>query len=187
MRITSRWTPFALAALLPLVACGGADDAETEPTDEPMMEEPAEAPAEAGMMEPITVMMSAKGESGITGEATAMHHADSVAVEVAISGASADGEYPAHVHAGTCDEPGSVLAPLNSLQVTGGSGSSTTELVSSEVPRDQGAVIQVHLPDGTPAACGDMMGHGEMEGHSMDDMEGGEMGSGEAMEGGGGA
>lgn len=177
MRITSRWTPLVLAALLPLAACGPEDtDTEADPLEEPA---PTEMPGETDrdMMEPTSITLDTKNESGVTGQATATHHADSVTVEVNIMGAAEDGEYPAHVHTGTCDEAGSVVAPLNSLQVSGGSGMSTSEIMASDVPEDEDAIIQVHDPSGQPIACGDMTGHGDMGG--MDGMDEG------GMEGGG--
>jgi hypothetical protein len=159
----SKWTSLmAVAAALTLSACAAEEGGEMEEA----VEEAAPAPAaeEGAMMEPVSVAMEPKNESGVTGEATATHHGDSVTVEVSIAGASAEGEFMAHVHSGTCAETGGVLAALTSLQVSGGSGTSATTLAASEVPQDQGAVIQVHDTTGTPVACGDLMGHGDMEG-----------------------
>ena len=83
---------------------------------------------------------------------------------MSISGASQEGSFPAHVHMGDCMSPGEVMAPLTSLEVSGGSGSSTTMLAASQVPEGQAAVIQVHDPSGAPVACGDLRGHGDMGG-----------------------
>lgn len=169
MRTTSRWTLLALTALLPLAACGPdeADD-EIDP-----MDDPAAAPAPQGpdtdMMEPMSVSLDEKNESGVMGEATATHHGDSVTVLLNVSGVTEDGEYAAHVHSGDCMDTGEVMAPLNSVQATGGSGMSTTELLASDVPEDQGAVIQVHDQNGEPIACGDLAGHGDMEMDGMED------------------
>ncbi|MGD2070472.1 MAG: hypothetical protein PVI57_17485 [Gemmatimonadota bacterium] len=162
----AKWsTALTLAALLLVSAC--SPEADTDGAMEgDTMEEPAEemgAGEMSGseMMEPVSVTLDSKNESSVTGEATATHHADSVTVAVTISGASADGSFPAHVHSGDCVATGAVLAPLTSLEVTGGTGTSTTELEASQVPADQGAVIQVHDPTGQPVACGDLMGHGD--------------------------
>lgn len=167
--VHTKWsTALTLTALLLVGAC--SPEADTDAAMEgDTMEEPAEEMGagemgemgESEMMEPVSVTLESKNESSVMGEATATHHADSVTVEVSISGASADGSYPAHVHSGDCVSTGAVLAPLTSLEVSGGTGMSTTELEASQVPADQGAVIQVHDPQGQPVACGDLMGHGD--------------------------
>lgn len=156
------WTTvLALMLAAPLAACGGGD-AEME--DEPMEETPAmeaEAEAEPGAMEPMTIELASKNESGVTGEATATHGDDQVTVEVRIMGAGSDGDYPAHIHSGDCASPGSVLAPLDPIPVAGGAGSSSTGLAADQVSADQPSVIQVHDPSGAPVACGDLSGHGD--------------------------
>lgn len=166
MRNSSTWIRFvALAALLPLGACSPAEEGtEMEGTD-PMEEEApaAEAPMDP-MMEPMTMMLEPRNESGVTGEVTARHHADSVTLDASIDGAAQEGDYPAHIHAGDCTAPGEVLAPLNSLATSGGTGSSTTTLAASQVPEGQPAVVQVHDPSGQPVACADLRGHGDMGG-----------------------
>lgn len=169
MRTSSRWTLLALAALLPLAACGTdeADD-EIDPMDDPAAA-PAQTDMDSDMMQPMSISLDEKNESGVMGEATATHHGDSVTVLLNVSGIAEDGEYAAHIHTGDCMQPGDVLAPLTSIQATGGSGMSTTELLASDVPGDQGAVIQVHDQNGQPVACGDLAGHGDMEMDEMDD------------------
>lgn len=151
-----------LVPLLLVAACGAPEEddamggmeetetpAETTPADEAM-----EPPAE------VSVTLEALNESGVTGSAVAMHEGDSVVVEVQVQGASADGELPAHIHEGDCATGGSVLVPLSSVAVTGGTGSSTTTLGADQVPEGQAAYIQVHGPEGQPIACGNLQGHG---------------------------
>lgn len=170
MRIDRRWTAgLAFAALLPLAACGTGDEALEDETE---MEQ-AEPQAQEGM-QPMSVVIEPKNESGLTGQATATHRADSVVMAVTVSDATQDGDYPAHVHSGTCAETGGVLAPLSTITVADGTGSASTTLGADQVPADEPAVIQIHLPDGTPAACGDLRGHGSEEG-----MESGMEGEGE--------
>lgn len=157
-----------LVALVPLAlitACGAPEPNEdmgttnepaATPTEEPQAETPMASP------EVFTVTLASKNESGVTGTATATHTGDSVTVDVEVNGVSAQGELPAHIHQGTCDAPGPVLVPLTSLQVTGGTGRSSTTLAADQVPTDQSTFVQVHDPDGQPIACGDVEGHGEM-------------------------
>ena len=68
MSIRSKWIPtLALTLLLPLAACGGAEEGTDEM--EGGMEEPAAAPAptETGAMEPMSIMLEPRNESGVTG------------------------------------------------------------------------------------------------------------------------
>lgn len=115
-------------------------------------------------------------------------HAHRITVE--LSGAAA-GTYPAHIHRGTCESGGGVAAPLTAIEVGEGAsmatattvitpsqlaaekaegegemarGEETQEYAAHDKPMDHGPLyIQVHLTNGTPAACGNLT-HGE-KGH----------------------
>lgn len=163
MLTQSRWNRLlALALVLPLAACAGEEEPDVEVEDDPMGMEPAPAPGGDMGTQPTMITLEATNNSGVTGEATARHTADSVTVEARISGASQDGEYPAHIHSGSCPSPGGVIAPLTAVQVSGGSGTSTTTIAASRVPEGEDAAVQIHQPGGQPVACGDMRGHGDM-------------------------
>lgn len=166
MYATRSW--LGLVTLVPLAvlaACGapeqdqgmeaGNEPAAT-PTEEPQAETPMEAP------EVFSIALDPKNESGVTGTATATHDGDSVTVDVQVTGVSAEGELPTHIHEGTCAEPGSVLVPLTSVEVTGGSGSSMTTIATDQLPTDQSTFVQVHDPQGQPIACGDIQHEGGM-------------------------
>ncbi|HZD04821.1 MAG TPA: CHRD domain-containing protein [Longimicrobiales bacterium] len=166
MNATRSWLGLlTLVPLTVLAACGAPEPDEgmetgNEPAATPTEEPQAQTPMESA--EAFSITLDQKNESGVTGSATATREGDSVVVDVQVTGVSADGELPAHIHEGTCAEPGSVIAPLTSVQVTGGSGSSTTTLAADQVPADQGTFVQVHDPDGQPIACGDIQGEGGM-------------------------
>jgi hypothetical protein len=105
------------------------------------------------------VVMATRNNSGITGTATLMPSGDSTMVMVALHGATPGQSYASHVHAGGCDQPGAMLVPLTSV-VAGAdsSGSSTTTVATAtldSLSRQYGALlVQSHLSNGTPAACG---------------------------------
>lgn len=167
MLTQSSWNRLlVLALVLPLAACAAEDEPDVEVEDDAFGVEPAPAPAPTGDMgtQPAMITLEAVNNSGVTGDATARHSADEVTVEASISGATEDGEYPAHIHSGSCPSPGGVIAPLDALQVSGGSGTSTTTVEASRVPEGEDAAVQIHAPGGQPVACGDMRGHGDMDG-----------------------
>ncbi len=104
-----------------------------------------------------TATLAAKNNSGITGTASLTANGDSTTVSVTLNGGKADTEYPTHIHMGDCANPGDVVAPLTSVKVgADGSGTSTTVVPSAKLEGQAALLVQSHLPDGTPAACGDL-------------------------------
>ncbi len=148
----------SLAALpLFLFACGGEDVPEPDAAPAPVAEEAA--PAAEPATEHVTIALASSNESGVFGEAMAMHTDESVVVVLEIAGLPAAGEYAAHVHIGTCATGGGVAAALNPvIGLADGTGSSTTTLELSALPAEQSHFVQVHGAGGSPVACGDMEG-----------------------------
>lgn len=149
-------TTAALLVPLAWVACaeqGGdqaAMDGEEAAADRQAMEDPAGQQA-------TTVPLGPKTDTGITGTARITPRGDSLAVQVSLSGLTEGESYAAHVHEGSCESGGGVAVGLNA--VTGqadGTGSSTATIAAATLESGQGYFVQAHLPDGTPAACGDM-------------------------------
>jgi hypothetical protein len=106
---------------------------------------------------PQTATLAAKNNSGITGTASLAATGDSTTVTVTLNGGKAGTAYPTHLHMGDCSAPGDVVAPLTSVTVgTDGSGTSTTVVPSAKLAGQAALLVQSHLPDGTPAACGDV-------------------------------
>lgn len=145
-----------------LIACGGG-----EAGDSGQMEAGGQAAGEAaGQMEESTgaadsvqVPLAPKNESGIEGTATIRHMADTVHVTVRLNGLTSGNSYPAHIHQGTCQEGGGVAAGLTSVKAADGSGTSETRIPAGELSTDASYFVQAHLPDGAPAACGDLPAH----------------------------
>lgn len=149
-------TTAALLVPLAMVACAEQDgdqaamDGEEAAADRQAMEDRAGQQA-------TTVPLASKNGSGITGTARLTPRGDSLAVQVNLSGLTEGASYAAHVHEGSCESGGGVAVGLNA--VTGradGTGSSTKRIAAATLQASQGYFVQAHLPDGTPAACGDV-------------------------------
>jgi hypothetical protein len=113
-------------------------------------------------MVPVAIELEPMNESGVSGEAMAMHSDDAVVVILELEGLPGEGQFNAHVHGGSCADGGPVLVALN--PVTGladGTGTSTTTLEADELDPAVSHFVMVHGEGGTPVACGDMEGHGE--------------------------
>lgn len=153
------WTPLLLAAVVGLIACGeGADQqAETKEGQAEAMAENEQATQQAqGAMKEVSVTLSPKNQSGIQGTAVIGRRADSVQVRLMLSGLSAGTRYPAHVHEGTCEAGGGVATALTEVAAEDTTATSATTFPASVVSPDSAYFLQAHLPDGTPAACGDV-------------------------------
>lgn len=152
MRLRTTWlTPIVALSFVGLAACGGG---ETDGAGE--MEAGAEASGEAGGASGVQISLAPRNESGIEGTATIRRGADSVRVSVSLMGLESGNSYPAHVHEGSCQEGGGVAAGLTSVEAQDGEGSSETRIPASELSADGSYFVQAHLPDGTPAACGNV-------------------------------
>jgi hypothetical protein len=150
----------ALGLLLPLVACGDPEP-DVEPMDTPPPEEALQEPAPTGEMVHHTITLSEMNDSGVTGEAMAMHSDDAVVLILEMEGLPGEGEYAAHIHHGNCEDGGPVAVPLDPvIGLADGTGSSTTTLELDEMDEDEPHFIMVHGDGGNPVACGDMEGHG---------------------------
>lgn len=179
----------ALGLLLPLaiLACG-----ETGTQQGGEMEEGAEDTMASDTMtaEPgATVSLSAKGESGISGDVRLVPAGDSVRVGLSLTGLTEGQSYAAHVHTGSCSSGGGVARPLSSVTgQAGGIGSSTTTLAAS-VFADTTHFVQAHGSGGTPVACGDLpaLSSWQAGGESMSGADGEGMSDGGSESGGAGS
>lgn len=136
MKATRLW---ALAALpFALTACGGGDDeaAEGTATDTttaamsmdsastmPMATDTGMSGAQA-MGGAVT--MNAVGNSGVTGQAQFMDHGQGQTMVTVNLTAQGNSTHSGHIHQGTCDAPGSVVAPLQDITLANGTGTSTS-------------------------------------------------------------
>jgi hypothetical protein len=101
----------------------------------------------------------AMAESGITGLGRLVEEGESSLLTIQLEGLPGAGEYAAHVHNGTCGDPGDVVMRL--MPVRGdadGTGTSATTFGTADLPETQVAV-QVHGADGAGIACADIHRH----------------------------
>ena len=166
-----------LALPLAMAGCGGGDegntDAETAVGDPATMQAAstdsgaATTPAPAGDTAgghgamPMTVQLASVQNSGVTGEATLTAQGEQTQATVRLAGLKGTGAHPGHIHQGTCDKLGSVVAPLPSI--TPGADGTGTATGTAAVPMNTAMngqhVVNYHMPDGSPAACGAIQGH----------------------------
>jgi len=102
-----------------------------------------------------------KVSGGVTVEAKG---ADSSKFTVAIRGAPANSTLIWHMHSGKCTGPGApVGAPTSYPVLRAGPGGTAEAAVTLPVapPGSGDFVILIHLPTGTPAACGELKALGE--------------------------
>lgn len=122
--------PFALAA------CGGGDDAAEGAADTTAsmdsMTTTTTMPADTGMAGAqamgSAVTMNAVGGSGVTGQAQFMDHGGGSTMVTVNLTAQGNTTHSGHIHTGTCDAPGDVVAPLQDITLANGTGSSSSTL-----------------------------------------------------------
>ena len=163
----SRRPSLHLLLLLPLAllpACDVEAEPEAFPAETPPPA-PEEAPPVSGPPDPelehAVISLEPVDDSGVAGEALAMHEGDAVVLILEVTGLPGAGEYPAHIHEGDCARGGPVAVTLS--PVAGGpdgSGSSTTAMDASELDPNRPLFVQVHGEGGAPIACGNIVGHG---------------------------
>lgn len=133
----------AVLALVALAACS---------------QEAGEADAErsAAGGSTFNVSLATVEESGVQGLVTVSPARDSVMLKLELMGLQGGESYPVVLRSGTCESPGAEVMELNAP--TSGSigiGSSTTA-VSTRTLASDAHNIEARLPDGSPAACGDI-------------------------------
>lgn len=163
--------------VLAVAACGGGEDGAevvADPsvaavTPAPSATTPPTTPAESTMTghssASTPVQLTALNNSGVTGQAQIMEHgAAETMVTVTLQG-QGSGTHPGHIHSGTCDNLGPVVAPLESVAMASGTGtsSSTVKVPMSTVMNGQ-HVVNYHAGSGenpmAPIACGAIPAHG---------------------------
>ncbi|MDB4949386.1 MAG: hypothetical protein JWM27_2035 [Gemmatimonadetes bacterium] len=119
---------------------------------------PSPAPAAVNTGTQATLELAPLNNSGYAGEVTAIADGATSTLTLTVSGAPADSSVAAHIHYGRCAAPGNVTAPLTPIDLKkDGKGTSTTTVnIAMSTLMDGGHYVQVHKPDGTPAACGDL-------------------------------
>lgn len=183
---TTLGTTATLTLGLLAAACAGGEQAKDEAgagMDTAAAETMAggEAPG-GGHAMGTSVALAPRNESGIAGTAVLTPAAgDSLVVELSLSGLTAGQSYPAHVHHGTCSSPGSVAVGLESVAASAETGRSRTRLVDPRASDSAGPyLVMAHLPDGTPAACGEIPTEREPPATGSGDESGGGTGGADA-------
>jgi hypothetical protein len=165
---------FALAA----AACGGEGEGGAEGAGDTTTAAVSPAPSAAtppttaaestmtGQSSATTpVQMAALNNSGVTGQAQIMEHgAAETMVTVTLQGQGST-THPGHIHSGTCDQLGPVVAPLESVAMASGTGTSTSTVkVSMGTVMNGQHVVNFHAGAGenpmAPVACGAIPAHG---------------------------
>lgn len=146
MNVRSAATVLVTAASFALGACSGGDAPQRE----------ASAPTTSSDSQ-VSASVSEKNDSGMQGHVIVSAGADAITIKLEVLGLKGGTEYPTHLHSGTCEQGGEVVTELESPTVASvGLGSSLTELSPDAMQEDQPYFVQLHLPDGTPAACADV-------------------------------
>lgn len=171
----SKW--WLLAALpLALAACGANDTEgeEDDPTDGAGADTAATAaapmpmPGDTGMAHgtgPMMVPMQPVGGSSVSGEATLTEQGTQTQVAVRLTGFQPSSAHSGHVHQGTCEAPGSPVAPLQDLAAdASGSGTATsTVAIPSATLMNGQHIVAYHQGAGEnmgpPVVCGAIQGH----------------------------
>lgn len=159
MRYRSTTTALVALSFAGLIACGGGDadgSGQMEAGGQASEEATGQMEETSGAADSARVTLAPRNDSGIEGTATIRHMADTMRVSVRLTGLTSGNSYPVHIHQGTCQEGGGVAAGLTSVEAQDGSGTSETRIPSSKLGMDASHFVQAHLPDGTPAACGDL-------------------------------
>jgi hypothetical protein len=158
-RAPSRATILLAAALPASVtwSCGAepASEAPDLPAAAPAAPAP-EVPPERSAQESPPVTLEPVNQSGVEGRATAIAKDDSVQFSLMVQGLPGAGEYPAHIHRGSCQSGGEVLLSLTPVQAeSDGMGRSMTTLAASRLLDPGNHFVQVHGARGV-LACGDV-------------------------------
>jgi hypothetical protein len=143
----------ALLAGLVLASCGG--DAPPEaPNDQAAPA--AQAPA-AGADE-IQVYMTPRPDFVAEGSVIVRRSGDVYNVSVEVDTHIGPGDYPMHIHQGTCESGGPVVVTLSSVEGhEAGEGRATSTFPASELSPGTSYFVQIHhAQGGAPIACADL-------------------------------
>jgi hypothetical protein len=146
-----RRTGFAIAALLVAFALPGCGGDEEE--------------AEAGSEDALTLRLAEQAGSGQSGTATLTADGDE-RTRVAVELSNPPGpSQPSHVHSGTCDDIGAVVAPLESLE--GGNAETVVPMSLKELQRGE-LIVHAHKSEAeskVSVACAEIPKEGSSRGY----------------------
>jgi hypothetical protein len=146
-----RRTGFAIAALLVAFALPGCGGGEEE--------------AEAGSEDALTLTLAEQAGSGQSGSATLTADGDDrTRVVLELSNPPGPSQ-PSHVHSGTCDDIGAVVAPLESVE--GGNAESVVQMSLKELQRGD-LIVHAHKSEAeskVSVACAEIPKEGSSRGY----------------------
>lgn len=156
--ITARWTlALLMLSAFALAGCSNGSNGEPAEGQQSSQAQDRMEMAKAEEAPPATLSLTPKNETGIGGSLEITYGMDSTRVDLTLTGLEPEAMYTAHIHEGSCDNPGTVVLPLESVIAdSDGTGHSTSTVGTAELERAERSgqvLIQAHLPDGTPAAC----------------------------------
>lgn len=149
----------ALLVAVPLaLACQPGD--EGQPGMEEEMEQPGQEQQTQQQQEPMgqteTVSFTAINDSGVTGDVQFTREANTLTVEV-MAQMEGPGDYPSHIHEGTCDQPGGVAVPLNTAEAAEpGIAEATTEVDAMQLEAGSDYLVMIHGQQGAPQGCAEV-------------------------------
>lgn len=164
MKATRIWLAVALVPLA--AACGGGDAGSegaatdtagmggtataTAPTDSAATASATPSGAEHMALGGNKISLQQVGGSGVSGEATLSAQGESTMVMVTLTNVP-QGPHAGHIHSGTCESPGPVVAPLQEISVAQangtGSSHSTVPVSMANVMNGQ-HIVQYHQQGG---------------------------------------
>lgn len=155
-----------LAALpLALAACGGGDEVEPVEGEGVVIEgepavptvDPLPLPADTASMaggNMQNIPLQALGGAPVSGSVQVSEAGAGTQLMLMVSGAGAAGTHAAHIHTGTCDSLGGVVAPLEPVTTDAsgaGTSTSTVQVPMNTVMNGQ-HIVAVHEAGGDPGA-----------------------------------
>ena len=160
MRLLAKW--LSAAACITLAACGATDE-ERDTTDTAVDAAGAGAvDVDALVRTQQMVRLTPRFGSPLIGEAMLAPSGERTEVVLRLMGAPGSGTHASHIHRGSCEQQGEVVAPVGDVVVDAsgtGSTSATLDLPLATVMNGQ-HYIQAHesvSPDpGQPIACGNI-------------------------------
>lgn len=123
----------------------------------------SKAPLPAPPRKPVTVRLVTENHSRISGTAVLTPRGHSTEIELTLKGGRSGTAYASHVHFGTCKKPGGVVVALGMVKEgRNRTGTHTVTVLTSTLDSAATAhgslLIQSHLKNGKPAACGEVPG-----------------------------
>jgi hypothetical protein len=149
-----------LGTALSVAACPSPEEAPRTAADLPEATTPGAATV-TPTPEAVRVPLVPVGASGTHGEASLREVGERTSVQLTLRDAPADATIHAHIHSGSCQAQGPVVAPLDPVITDSeGLGTSVTTIdLPIRTVTGGGHYVQAHTPGeapGPPISCGDI-------------------------------